>query len=360
MKLADGGDGIVMENRPLYVLGLAVTGKPVQEHDITGLTYAGSPGAGSPEQRVHEQDQDGVDAEVLFTSTSNLYFWRGVREDAAYRALIHAYNEFLAEEYCAYDRDRLLAMALIPDTSVDDAIAELEYAAKAGLRGVAVHNFPSGKSYPSPDDDRFWAAALDLNMPVTVHVSFVSKEGPKFQYARNPGSVAGSADPVGRLTRWSEGGGNMLQLIMAGVFDRFPKLRIYWVETQIGWIPYFLTQTDDNYERMRYWAERRFGLKPLRRAPSEYLREHALWGFIYDPVGIQLRHMVGVDRAMWGSDFPHYTGDWPHSRDTLDRMFAGVSEDDRFKMTAGNAIKFFNLENAAPATSDRLADTATR
>ena len=359
ITLPDGGDGVLVENRPLYVLGIAIAGAPPPEHKIFGVAYEGSPGAGSLEQRLQEQDVDGVDAEILFTAVSGFQLWRGISDDEAFNAVIHAYNTFLAEEYCAPDRDRLIALGVIPDTGIDDAIAEMEYCARAGLRGIALYSFPNGKSCPTPEDDRFWAAALDLNMPVSAHVSFADKPGPKFRYQRAPAGLASSADPVGRMTRFSQGGGNMLQLIMAGVFDRFPDLQIYWAETQIGWVPHFFSQTDDNYERCRYWAERHFGLQPLRRPPSEYLKEHTYWGFVYDPLGVKLRDYVGVDRAMWGADFPHAAGDWPESRRVLDEMFAGVPDDDRYKMTCGNAVDFFHLDNTAQPSEAVAARTST-
>src|SRR5581483_1631709 len=178
VELEDGGHGVIVENRPLYVLGLAVTGKPYQEHQLSGIRYGEGPGTASPEQRLKEQDLDGVDAEVMYTSAGNGGFWRGIGNDEAYRAVIHAYNEFLAEEYCAVDRDRLLAMPVIPSTSVNDAVAEMEYCKKAGLKGVALNSFPSGKGYPTAEDDRFWAAACDLDMPISVHIGFIGREGP--------------------------------------------------------------------------------------------------------------------------------------------------------------------------------------
>ena len=102
---------------------------------ITAAQNRSSSGVGKPEKRVQEQVQDGVDGEVLFTSAGNLSFWRGIKNNEAYRAVVHAYNEFLAEEYCAVARDRLLAMGMIPSSGIDDAIAEMEYCARAGLNG---------------------------------------------------------------------------------------------------------------------------------------------------------------------------------------------------------------------------------
>ncbi len=221
VKLPNGGDGIIIEGRPLYVVGLAIAGKPYERHELTGVNYAGSEGAGTPEQRLKEQDQDGVDGEILYTSAGNLSFWRGIKNDDAYLATIHAYNTFLAEEYCAANRDRLIALGALPTHSLDAAIKELEYCAKAGLKGMMVNTFPSGKSYPTLEDDRFYAAALDLNMPLSVHVGMQLPDGPLFKYEKDPGEVAFGGDPIRVLTRFGGNSGlNAVQLLLSGVFDR--------------------------------------------------------------------------------------------------------------------------------------------
>jgi len=88
------------------------------------------------------------------------------------------------------------------------------------------------------------------------------------------------------------------------------------------------------------------GLKRLSRLPSEYLKEHALWGFWDDPIGMELRHHIGVDRIMWSTDFPHIVTRWPNSRKLVEEQFAGVPEQKKDAMLAGNAVKFFHLEGA--------------
>jgi len=344
IKLPNGGDGIIVEGQPVYVLGLAVAGRPYEQHQLTGLNYATSVGSGSPEQRLQEQDKDGVDGEVLFTSAGNLSFWRAIRNDDAYLAVIHAYNQFLAEEYTAVNRNRLIAMGCIPAHSVDAAIGEMECCAKTGLKGVLINTFPSGKLYPVPEDDRFWAASLDLCMPVTVHVSLARTDGPLFQYDKTPGEVAFGGDPIRVLTRFGGTSGlNAVQLVLSGIFDRYPKLKIYWAETQMGWLPYFYEQLDDVYKRSRFWMEREFALKALKQEPSAYIREHCYWGFIYDRIGIRLRYDVGVDKIMWGNDFPHSAGDWPNSRRVIEDMFSGVPQDERQKILVDNAVEYFHL-----------------
>lgn len=362
VKLAGGGDGVISENMPLYVVGLGVAARPYEDHRISGITYEGSTGCGTPEQRLAEQDQDGVDAEVMFTSTRNAAAWRAIRSDDAYRAVVHAWNEFLAEEYCAVDRDRLLAMGMIPMTGVDDAIAELEYCARAGLRGICLSQFPSGKGFPTHEDDRFYAALLDHNMPLTIHVGFVESHGALFEYPRRPAeaSAGPGSDPMFAIARF--GGGiaqTAIQLVFGGVFDRFPTLRVYFAETMAGWVGYCYEELDDTYRRIRYWAERDFGLEMRPRPPSEELREHCLWGFLHDPFGVRHRDETGIGNMLWGSDFPHYVGDWPNSRKVIDEMFAGVPDEERERIVCRNAVEFFHLgdsDGASPTAA--LAELA--
>jgi predicted TIM-barrel fold metal-dependent hydrolase len=358
IKLANGDDAFIIENRRPHSPSLQITGTggAYDQHDINGVSYDG-PGTGSPAQRLTEQDQDGVDAEILYTHPSYVSSWRGISDDEPYLALIRAYNSWLIEEYCSFAPDRLIAMGVIPDTSVSDAIAELEFCARAGYKGVCLYKFPSGKGYALPEDDRFWGAATDLDMPVTAHTNGgttrFSREGPVYRYSETPDRAAPGRDPVSLLVRFtSDNALAPLQLAFAGVFDRFPKLRVYWAETQVGWLPYCLSQIDDNYERNRYWAERDWRMQPLKCKPSEYLRERNLWGFMKDPLGVRLRHDIGVKALLWGSDFAHATGDWPESRRVIDETFVGVPADERYAMLAGNAIKFFHLKDSVPEVSD--------
>lgn len=349
LRLENGDEGMAVGNQPLSLLGLSLTGKPYPEHTPIAKRFTGCPGTGGPEQRLREQDQDGINAEVLFLGNHNINAFHRVKDPEAYKAVTHAYNGYLGEEYCAIDRDRLIGMGVIPDTGIDDAMTELEHCHNVGLKGVALDAFPSGRGYPSPTDDIFWSTALELNLPVTVHITMRSertKEDPPFIYKRNlPRGYTGAAgDFIGLLSRHIALSLNVVQMIMAGVFDRFPKFKIFFAETQISWIPHFMELLDDRYERNRYWAAELLGFEELARKPSDYIREHCYWGFLRNPLGVRLRHEIGINRIMWGSDFPHSVGDWPHSQRVIMENFSEVPENEIYPAVAGNAVEFFHLD----------------
>jgi predicted TIM-barrel fold metal-dependent hydrolase len=353
VKLAGGGDGLVLEGRPLIYGGTSLYGGRAPEiFDPTKLDYDNTPGCGSAEQRLREQDQDGIDAEVLFAlDVRNA----AIKDKLARIAVVQGFNDFFAEEYCAIDRDRLIGMAVLPNSGVAEDIAEVERCKRMGLKGAWLSTFPSGKSFPTVEDDRFWAAALDLDMPLVVHTSFPAKVGsretPLFKYPKEPeGEKRPPTDFVQRFARQAphhSGSVEISQLIVAGVFERFPKLQIYWAENNIGWLPYFGEQIDHEYAANRFWAERMLGLPRLKRLPSEYLKENAHWGFFEDRIGIKLRHEIGVDRVMWSTDFPHIVTRWPNSLKTLESQMSEVPKDEQRKMVADNAIKFFHLDQVA-------------
>lgn len=363
IKLPDGTDAVLVEGRPLMFGGMSLFGgKDPETFSLAGLNWESTAGTGPPEQRLREQDADGVDAEVLYPGFGSPQVCRSIRDTKAYLAMNRAYNDYLAEEYCAVAPDRLIGVGLIPETGLEDAVTELEHCARAGLKTVNLAAFPSGKAYPTPEDDRFWAAALDLQMPLTAHKSFdklPSRGGePAYRYPRQPAEDYGW-NYVERMARYGlRGALNVVQLIVAGVFERFPGLKIYWAENQVGWIPIYLEQMDHTYELHRYWADSLFGVKPLSRMPSEYARANNYWGFFNDPIGIRLRHAVGADRIMWGGDFPHAESPWPNSRPLLEQQMADVPEDEKHAMLAGNAVEFFRLDGAAsPGPRDRGART---
>jgi predicted TIM-barrel fold metal-dependent hydrolase len=361
VTLHDGVLAVLQEGQPLEKLISNIScGVPYEDRrpfdPLPGNHYETSPGTGSPEQRLREQEQDGVDAEVLFPGNIGPGFWRGIRNNDAYKAVIRAYNDWLAEEYCSHAPDRLIGVGVIPITNIDDAVAELEHCSKIGLKSVMIDNFPAGNRYPTNGDDRFWAAVVDLQMALTIHVQFgfprrgragPGETGPSFKYPLQPDPEHHVPDVVERFNKYGfRGSKQVVQMIWAGIFDRFPKLNIYVAEVQIGWVPNWMDQMDNEYGRQQFWAERVLGLPRLKRLPSEIALEHCYWGFNRNPAGVRIaRSEMDISKAMWASDFPHLESDWPNSRKVIAENFAGCTPDEIWQMTVGAAAKYFHLGN---------------
>lgn len=349
------GDGIQMgDNRP-NVIGLTRSvNVPREELHLQIPRFETAGGTGPPQRRLQEQDQDAIDAEILF---SRVGYLRQALDRETYLALNHAYNQYLAEEYRMADPTRLFPMGVIPTTGVDDGIAELEYCAEAGLKGGLLDKFPNGKGYPTPEDDRFWAAALDCGIAITHHTTggttrMTRANEPTFNYARLGDGEGDGEGGLGNdpMRHWlfrfcGDAACAPVQMALAAVWARFPDLQIYWAETMVGWLEYALWQIDDHYERYKYLATNVYGLEWLERMPSEYIQQHCYWGFLSDPIGVKRRHdSVGPERMMWGSDFAHAASSWPNSRKIIERDFADVPEDEKYLILAGNAIRFFHLD----------------
>jgi predicted TIM-barrel fold metal-dependent hydrolase len=346
VRLANGADGFLIEGIPIRENAFDLYGGKGRDNwGPFGQTYESTPGTSSAEDRLGCLDLDGVDAEIIFPAVgTGPRAWRFIRDDAPYLACVRAYNDFIAEEYAKVHPDRFFPVGVIPMSSVPDAIVELNYCKQLGLKAVMLSAFPSGKGYPTAADDDFWRESLSIHMPITIHVDLDRtgpRDGPLVEYERR----AGQADIAQQVARFAQRGAvNAVQMMIAGVFDRFPDLQVLMAENQIGWVPTFMTVADERYDRHIAWAERLLGFKGLQNGmPSDYIRRHILWGFQRDPAGVQLRDWMGVDQLLWGSDFPHQESEYPHSAKVIDENFDGVPEDDKFKMVAGNAIRWFGL-----------------
>jgi len=348
VKMPNGSDAVVVDGGKPNTIGVTRSVR-VAHKDLAKQvpTFENSAGTGSPEQRLREQDQDGIEAEILFSQIS--FVLRQAKDDDLYLELVRAYNEFLAEEYMAVAPDRLICMGTIPITGVEDAVRELEHCAKLGLRGVKLDRFPGGRGYPTAEDDKFWAAAVDLKMPLTNHNDGKMGSGrgePAFKYDKEPGEDVHQREPMNYFFRFTNDAMTAsIQMAFAGVWDRFPALEMYWAETMIGWFEYGLWQVDDHYRRYMPMIHENWGLRYLERKPSEYLKERTYWGFLHDPVGIRRRDCIGYDKLMWGTDFAHAASEWPNSIKLMERDFADVPENEKRAMLVDNCVKYFHLND---------------
>jgi predicted TIM-barrel fold metal-dependent hydrolase len=210
-----------------------------------------------------------------------------------------------------------------PQVTVDEIDRVLD---RPGIRGVVMGCWPNGTLSIEPEDDLVWAALSERDVPLGIHVS-LTQSMPAAHRAKLPG-----------YGRFYDAPNRMIEMIFAGVFDRFPALKVVFAEVDFGWVPYVKEQIDNNYQRLNPVSQ--FGLK---RLPSEYIDQHFHFTYMTDTFGLQNRHHVGAERILWSSDYPHISADYPYSWRTIQASLAGVPASERGLILHGNAERLYGF-----------------
>ncbi len=324
------GEFFVCENvTPVPVAGFFGSGKSAEElpaHRKRGFEVAPK-SVWDPAERLKEQDADGVSAEALYTSMGMLLF--GLDDADLRAASFQAFNDWAAE-YCSYNPKRLIGLGVISLEDIPAAIAELERIAKKGLHGALIWGAPpEDRPYSSREYDPFWAAAQDLQMPLSLHI-LTGRGGVQFdprrvlyRYMKLPQEI--------QLT--------FADLIVGGVPERFPRLKLVSAENDVSWIPHFMYRLDHAYDRLRH-----FESLTLPMLPSAYMKRNVVATFQFETTNVDFtRQVFGADNILWSSDYPHTDSTWPHSQDLIAQAFKGMPEPDVQKIVGDNVARLYNV-----------------
>lgn len=302
-------------------------------------------GGWDPRARLADMDLDMVGSHVLFPTYSLAAPVHLSSDRDVQVACVRAYNDWLSE-FASEDPDRLIGIGMLPITGVDDAIAEATRVRDLpGMRGVLLSRWPNGSGHHSrPEDERFWSAVEDLDLPVAIHVGFGSA-GEVDAGSGGPDMLAGiTLSMLNQERQAVEMIGILGRLILDGILERHPRLRVCLAEVGAGWIPFFLEQTTDNFKRHRFWT----GCN-LKLLPAEYWRRQCFATFQVDRYAIRNRDLVGVETMMWSSDYPHTGADWPDSLSTISNQMDELPYADRRRMLHDNAARLYGLTSATTA-----------
>lgn len=283
-------------------------------------------GGYDPAARLEEMDEDGVDAEVLYPTPRLSQAVFAYTDSDFHHTLVRAYNDWLAE-YVSYAPDRFGGLALLPNRGADGAVAEIERVQDLpGIRGVVMGCYPNGALSVEPEDDAVFGYVAERGIPLSIHVSLTQS------------LPSAHRSPLPGYGRFFDAPNRIVELIFAGVFDRFPELNVVIAEVDCGWVPYFKEQIDNNYQRLDAVSD--FTIQEL---PSMYVERNVRFTFITDTFGVRSRHDVGVANMLWSSDYPHISADWPYSWRSIQAAMSGVPHDERERMLAGNAARLYGF-----------------
>jgi predicted TIM-barrel fold metal-dependent hydrolase len=318
------------------------------------------------DMRNGQQDEDGIVGEVIFPNTVPPFFPSFVLfaappkpEEYEHRlAGVRAHNRWL-EDFCNRFPERRAGIGQIFVNDIDDAIEDVKWIKEHNLRGglLLPPNPPDAtwlKPYNHPKYDRLWEVCEDLEVPINCHGGV---GGPS--YIAHPSSALIQISELAHFSRRP-----LLMLMLSGVFERFPKLKFVMTEQGCSWIPAVLAQMDDVLYRVRKngaIGELRFKDEHiLPKSATEYFQQNVWLGVSFPgPADARAaRETVGIDKVMWGSDYPHDEGTWPFSRQAIRQVFADWDEADMRKILAENVAKLYDFDlQALQPLADKFGPT---
>ena len=311
------------------------------------------PGAYDPIAKLADMEIDGVSGEVIYP-TIGLLVYR-LPSAPLLTELCRCYNDWLAE-FCSADPARLKGIAMLNLDDVPSAVRELERARRDGLAGAMVTVYPPEHlPFDHAMYEPFWAAAQDLEMPISLHVG-TNRRRPERRAARATATgsqIDFTPRPSLRSTLAYFAQVSLADMLFSGVFERHPRLRIVSAEHEVAWIPFFLASIDYTYTQRKprpNWH--RFQSAAI---PSDFFHRNVYVSFQEDAVGMRMRDLVGVDRLMWGSDYPHQESTWPRSREILDRILHGVSPHERALIVRDTTAAVYGFAQPASIVSRKPA-----
>jgi predicted TIM-barrel fold metal-dependent hydrolase len=290
----------------------------------------GRPGGSDPHARLEEMQVDGVSAEVLYPTYALRLF--GLDDARLQEACFRLYNDWLID-YCRVNNDRLVGIPCIAIYDVGHAVKELERCRKAGLQGALIWQAPHPDvPFHSEHYERFWAAAQDLDAPVSLHIL----TGHNYSKTLDTLTLESYRGSVNLKT--AEAADALFEFIFYGILERYPRLRLVVVENEIGWLPFMLQQWDYYYHRFV-----KVNPPPITMPPSAYFDRQIFATFFNDAVGTRLLSDWGQDNCLWSNDYPHANSTWPHSREVIARHLGHLPADARAKLVRGNCLKLYQL-----------------
>jgi predicted TIM-barrel fold metal-dependent hydrolase len=315
-----------MPDRKLAREGAPSSSPAGAAHD-TGLRSGGFDLDG----RLHDMELDGVVAEVIYP-TFGLFIDMVPAPDLQ-MACAQVYNDWVAESFLARP-DVFIPAAVVPVRDVASAAAELDRVAHLGFKAAMIPtSAPEGIRYNQPVYDPLWQIASDADMPLSLHTG----TGALPQFERGPGGAVINYAKVGLLSAET-----LCYFAASGTLERFPRLRLVFVETGAGWFAYCCERMDEAFEEHEQWVNPK-----LAEPPSASVKRQCHVTLGADRAPLLTREITGVGPLMWASDYPHPEGTFPESQQVVERIFAGISDADVTAIVSGNAAALYRV--ALPA-----------
>jgi predicted TIM-barrel fold metal-dependent hydrolase len=334
VEIEDGSEAWVFEDRVVQTVRGNTRTKPGFDDDPLGIARFSEmrPGCYDPRARLEDMDEDGIWAQVNFPDFARFSGHRFIDcKDSELAALcIEAYNDFVIDEWCATDPDRLVPLGVLPFWDVERSVTEARRLAARGFRAIAFSENPTVLGLPSVYTDHWeplWRTIGEAGMVVCLHVGSSSrmlKSSEDAPYCSVLPYVGGNS--MMACTDW----------LFSGILDRHPGIRVTFSEGGAGWVPYLLEQAEHTFDTYRTTL-------PARRPPREVFAEHMYVCFLRDGAALAALDSIGEDKIMWESDYPHDSTTFPNSTEQLEAMMRDIPDAIALKIIEANARGLFGV-----------------
>ncbi|MDN3357601.1 amidohydrolase family protein [Actinomadura sp. DC4] len=354
VKQKNGADVWTFGGSIIPNIGLnAVAGRPKEEYGIEPTAFDEiRPGTYDIDERIKDMNAGGILASMNFPSFpgfSGRLFAAAEDKDLAL-AVLRAYNDWHVDEWAAAYPGRIIPMALPILWDAELCAEEVRRVARKGCHSLTFTENPATLGYPSFHSDHWdplWRAVSEENVVVSIHLGSSGQLSVTAPDA--PIDVMITLQPMNICQAAAD-------LLWSRVIKGFPDIKFALSEGGTGWIPYFLDRIDRTYDMHHLWTGQDFGDK----LPSDVFREHFLTCFISDPVGVQLRNLIGIDNIAWECDYPHSDSSWPNAPEELAEVAEGVPDAELDKISYENAMRWYSFDPFVGRTREQSTVGALR
>jgi predicted TIM-barrel fold metal-dependent hydrolase len=282
---------------------------------------------------LRAMDAQGIDAAVLYPSMGLFVPFLPELDDAGALAACRSYNDWIAD-YCATDPARLAAVGVVPrggERAADEARRSVEL----GLTGVLLRpNHLDADYLDAPSWEPLYSALEQVGGVLAVHEALGVRSGTTIGSDRFTSFAARHAcsHPLEQMTA-------AVALLLGGVLERHPTLRVAFLESGTGWLPYWLARLDDHREWMLDSE-----CADLSLSPSEYFaRQCVISSDPEDVLAAFTISRVGADHVMWASDFPHPDAAFPDAVDEFLEIVPDLDDASRRAVLWDTPLEFYGL-----------------
>jgi len=341
-----GGDGPVVDwwvyedvLRPIPQV-MACVGFPREALTMEPIRFDQMrPGCWDRDARLADMDLNRTERSLCFPTFPRFagQLFTEARDKDLALACVLAYNDWMVEEWCGPSGGRLIPLCIVPMWDAALAATEIRRNAARGVRAVAFTELPANLGLPSIHDanrhwDPFLTACDETGTVVCMHIGSGSKMA-----KTSDDAPAGISMALTSLNAYMA----MADWLLSGALARFPRLKIAFSESQVGWMPFLLERLDNIYTESKAWAD----LDPvITDVPSSYVPGRVFGCFFDDMVGVEMRHRIGVEQLVFETDYPHQDSTWPHTDRLVAEIAARVTPAELEMLVRTNAITMLDLD----------------